>query len=913
MSSSSLTSLSALLTAPDALVKTGEAEAPKTTSAVSSSSSSSSSGPVSARLDDMDRDWEMESHLEALLQRKDDHDVNDDMQARQEAEHDVLGTRSSADISTSSCTSSTAVSMNMHMNINMHQPPRLYANLASWQSTNCHYKTQQQQSQQQHVHDATTNNSHDDTTDTALRFHQALQQVPPAARHAYEHALRHNPTVVHRETPLHRFLLHNRGEYAAAAHMLARYWSTRQKTFGHDRYHLPLTLDGRGAMHPEAAAALQNGVCAILTANDQAGRVVWMIDGKFRNEYCLLSIWRAQIVFYMLQALSEHEAAVRNGFVMLACSDQQEDPSPEDKDDRFLDDDDDDDDSSTCSSSSIDDGGEPRQQYTLEEEEQYTRIRPAIHPEHSGLALLTSKAFPVQIKALHYVHPIRKEAPTRLTQFISSLWNVFIKTFFAFLNLRYRVHTARSVKELTQSLAGYGFLPQHHFPRRWGGRADGLLWYLLRLQKELQHRNDFEQDNEQDTSSSPLLSEPREDFLKRKMDEFHHHNQIQFLKYEIKKLQAAQKSLQESQQLLAAQWHCAQHFANKHDQDLEMIQERLQGELRELFTRQQDQATSDEQESQTLSTLSASLPRVSRQITTQSLVFHGRNCFTGQWEFQKNGEQESSLEEEHWTSSLSYLQERIQSWDPLGMEFQHRQKRLKQESESVVPPSPRDEDDELDKDIHVLQTQVARLKAEKRFLEQDERLIDSVALCFHQITSDYLAHCQEYRPALANAIPKFLSLRSGLPTWLLLPFDFGKVADRLMSQFVFVGKQQMRASFRDLTPAKLEALLQRDGQNPLLLLPSWISSSSSSNNDLLLGNPSTVTTAACSTVIHDPRPQEEDDPSSSESKMDDRKIPGRPRKRSRGSNSSSPGVTSSTVTERKRQVFQRRKDHLKRL
>ena len=232
----------------------------------------------------------------------------------------------------------------------------------------------------------------------------------------------------------------------------------------------------------------------------------------------------------------------------------------------------------------------------------------------------------------------------------------------------------------------------------------------------------------------------------------------------------------------------------------------------------------------------------------------------------------------------------------------------------ACPPSPRDEDDdELDKDIRTLQTQVARLKAEKRLLEQDERFIHSVALCFHQITSDYLAHCQEYRPALANAISKFLSLRSGVPTWLLLPFDFGKVADRLMSQFVFVGKQQMRASFRDLTPAKLEALLQRDGQNPLLLLPSWISSSSSSNNDLLLGNPSTVTTAACSTVIHDPRPQEEDDPSSSESKMDDRKIPGRPRKRSRGSNSSSPGVTSSTVTERKRQVFQRRKDHLKRL
>ena len=238
----------------------------------------------------------------------------------------------------------------------------------------------------------------------------------------------------------------------------------------------------------------------------------------------------------------------------------------------------------------------------------------------------------------------------------------------------------------------------------------------------------------------------------------------------------------------------------------------------------------------------------------------------------------------------------------------------------ACPPSPRDEDDdELDKDIRTLQTQVARLKAEKRLLEQDERFIHSVALCFHQITSDYLAHCQEYRPALANAISKFLSLRSGVPTWLLLPFDFGKVADRLMSQFVFVGKQQMRASFRELTPAKLEALLQRDGQNPLLLLPSWISSSSSSNNDSLLGsNPSAVTTAGRSTVTHGPRPQEDDEmdhssASSSESKMDDRKIPGRPRKRSRGSNSSSPGVTSSTVTERKRRVFQRRKDHLKRL
>jgi len=153
---------------------------------------------------------------------------------------------------------------------------------------------------------------------------QALAGLAPSARAAYDEARRQNPRVVALESPPARFLLASEYNYWTAAQRLARYWEARRDIFGPEQYTRPLTLrSNHTALSPRTLEIIQNGAL-VLVGRDRYHRPACMFDCD-REDAKTYPGWhdpqvRIQMVFYFCQVLSESDLAAVNGVVFLvAC------------------------------------------------------------------------------------------------------------------------------------------------------------------------------------------------------------------------------------------------------------------------------------------------------------------------------------------------------------------------------------------------------------------------------------------------------------------------------------------------------------------------------------------------------------------------------------------------------------------
>lgn len=92
------------------------------------------------------------------------------------------------------------------------------------------------------------------------QVHQAMsQQLDAQLTKHYYTALRAIPAIVGQETKVAHFLAADQNNPTAAAARLARYWSARLELFGKDRWLLPMTQTGHGALKPEDIRILRSG------------------------------------------------------------------------------------------------------------------------------------------------------------------------------------------------------------------------------------------------------------------------------------------------------------------------------------------------------------------------------------------------------------------------------------------------------------------------------------------------------------------------------------------------------------------------------------------------------------------------------------------------------------------------------
>ena len=148
---------------------------------------------------------------------------------------------------------------------------------------------------------------------------EAMDALPLHQTEAYKDAVERNEPIVKLETPVERFLLASEFNYWQAAEKLALYWTKRREIFGKERYHLPLRIDGSGAMSPEGTACFVDGLACIMP-RDKFHRGVFLADAENLNEACQKFGPRLEALFYVLHALTEDEQVVTNGYVFLVAA-----------------------------------------------------------------------------------------------------------------------------------------------------------------------------------------------------------------------------------------------------------------------------------------------------------------------------------------------------------------------------------------------------------------------------------------------------------------------------------------------------------------------------------------------------------------------------------------------------------------
>ena len=112
--------------------------------------------------------------------------------------------------------------------------------------------------------------------------HHLAVTLPESQRRAYQTAAEIVPELVQQETPLVAFLRTDGHDPAAAASRLANYWDYRQDLFGTDRWLLPLTQTGVGALQEPEIAFLRTG-CFFNMPCGESGHRIMIVDHSKAN------------------------------------------------------------------------------------------------------------------------------------------------------------------------------------------------------------------------------------------------------------------------------------------------------------------------------------------------------------------------------------------------------------------------------------------------------------------------------------------------------------------------------------------------------------------------------------------------------------------------------------------------------
>ena len=132
----------------------------------------------------------------------------------------------------------------------------------------------------------------------------------------YLEANEKNPELVETETPLHKFLAVEDNNPWQAARRLALYWKYRKEIMGDDRWLLPMTQTGKGALGDAEVNLLRRGIYNY-TCTEETGPVV-VVDG-YRNQGCD-SIVSGRILFYLGTVLDDEEIRTKGISVVFAVT-----------------------------------------------------------------------------------------------------------------------------------------------------------------------------------------------------------------------------------------------------------------------------------------------------------------------------------------------------------------------------------------------------------------------------------------------------------------------------------------------------------------------------------------------------------------------------------------------------------------
>jgi hypothetical protein len=152
---------------------------------------------------------------------------------------------------------------------------------------------------------------------TREAFLAALTAIPNAEKVAYATALFRNPQLLYLESAVERFCACQEGSAEKTAGKFVAYWEKRRQYFP-DRAYLPMKL-ANGAMPAGSMGFLSLGWISVLPADQSGRRVVFLnlAQQTVGTEEPLSEERRRKCMFYMLQIVSEDNAARAKGIVLV--------------------------------------------------------------------------------------------------------------------------------------------------------------------------------------------------------------------------------------------------------------------------------------------------------------------------------------------------------------------------------------------------------------------------------------------------------------------------------------------------------------------------------------------------------------------------------------------------------------------
>jgi hypothetical protein len=138
-------------------------------------------------------------------------------------------------------------------------------------------------------------------------FDYILTSLPLERRQAFDEALRADRGLVERESDPLRYLRFESGRVSAAGDRLASYWEERKKIF-QERFLLPMTVTGQGALDERSLQVISAGVMLFLP-DDVKGRSVLYLDHEVDISHNLtgmeVRLFRGRVRFYLLHRAVE--------------------------------------------------------------------------------------------------------------------------------------------------------------------------------------------------------------------------------------------------------------------------------------------------------------------------------------------------------------------------------------------------------------------------------------------------------------------------------------------------------------------------------------------------------------------------------------------------------------------------------
>ena len=419
----------------------------------------------------------------------------------------------------------------------------------------------------------------------------ALAALPEDTTAAFRHAQQIAPELVEKETPMTRFLLASDYDFWAAAQMFADYWKERREVYGDDRYCRPLTLfhgPEESALDETAIQVLTSGHFAILPP-DRFGRFVLFMDDE--SKLCEAYRYnhdnaRVKIFFYLLHVISEQDGGVYRGYVAFFVISTN-------------------------------------------------KNKPHVVRDGSAGRFLNTTHVPAPHRA-HHIVACRKSTFVE-RQFIA-FQSMIART--ARGKSHMRIHFVGDLSRIIPDHLGtYGF-GQQHIPISMCGKADVMAWSLERKMIE-QHRY------RPAVPSVVVAEEDTQTREKRQMARFQSwaaqhlasHKKRQ-LRQQVSDLEERNIQLVQQEALLEAQVVCAQHVAERYEQDKQRVCRSLVDCLSALpgiglQVCPEDDCTSDENEGNVLPSESSALQsgaiKAATRLLDRFLLFLGRSPLNGEW------------------------------------------------------------------------------------------------------------------------------------------------------------------------------------------------------------------------------------------------------------------------------------------